>query len=776
MESFPHRAYMLEYTIYMEKNSFLERGKKEVVNPKPTRESFREKILDVESKSQAHALLKDVVSLFQEDQKLAIDLLNELKAVTGLMSPGVIMSITEKIFSDPHLSTRSAEERTFQGMIIEMIAYGFDTAQIKQANQRLEQNGFTPSHENTGVDLLDQEIVFSALLDFKNKDSFKRTEHCLNMFLILSEEIEDYSFSKEFKGILVEKIRKALEGGENFYFLKLRADLVLNQLEGKTEKLFPFETGFYEIEPGTYSSLVFNEEENESKIVLLKKHSNELKEIFSELKSYEKVHQELQIKNREAFQKKVTRNDKIISIVSGLNLRREFFEREYELFAQKEELNTEDEYYVDDYLVPEMEKLNNQYALLEDERYAINIFVNNLILKDDPQYFDRQEAHNAKIQTAIQKIGEIIFQNEDEGNVITKEYFGDSQHASFEEYLDVFSFNDRSIIEKNFGVKINELPIKTQAFLFSFLRRITTQQAYSVQEFSKKHGVNGFKTFLSLEHGGQEMGENILALGENLPEQEAKELFDSYGTLIDTAERLTDRLTPVFVDSKEDYQRTLALQIQDALLLRAKDVLLGAEKITREKQEQFNVKDVTASVEGVSLLVAMIADLGEKSQFQFEKKEVPEKNVFKFRVSDKEGYLYDLKFFVRPEAEKNAQARINIELSFDTEKPHEKLQKVFYNEVVSHRQNKVTKRSVLRIGIDREEFEGVGHISLDMGRSEHADDAITRTGDTFGNLLALASRDGHHTTSPFDTRLADTEVFKDLALQFQSYIANQASQ
>jgi hypothetical protein len=171
-------------------------------------------------------------------------------------------------------------------------------------------------------------------------------------------------------------------------------------------------------------------------------------------------------------------------------------------------------------------------------------------------------------------------------------------------------------------------------------------------------------------------------------------------------------------------------------------------------------------------MLKILNDLSQGENFSFKELNRTEQN-FKYEITDKKtGYKYGLKIFLRSRAEKNAQARVNIELSFDTDNANEKFQRAFLNRIESHTQGKVMNGSVLRIGIDREERNG-GQVSLDIGRSAHQDEALTRTGDILGNLLAVASTEGNHTTESFDPRFAEEENFAQIVKLFENYLVGQ---
>jgi hypothetical protein len=314
------------------------------------------------------------------------------------------------------------------------------------------------------------------------------------------------------------------------------------------------------------------------------------------------------------------------------------------------------------------------------------------------------------------------------------------------------------------GIGIHKLSWREQIILTDALTTVKNKEILS--DFIQKFSITGIKTFLSVEHGGQEMGQKIIELGNVLEKQDAQRIFDGYAAVINQADQLQSKLelslkTVDSIDS--NIVEKLPHQLYDALLLRAKDVLVGAYMVaTGTIEGKLDIDGVCHALSGITKILSIINDLGDDQQYQFKKTMETDQN-HKYIVTDPVNhYEYGLKIFLRPRAEKNAQARVNLELSFDSNHPDPVLQKAFYNETVSHTQNKTSNGSVLRIGIDREDFQGTEQISLDLGRSEHTDTELTRTGDVLGNLLSYASLDGHHTTQSFSPEFAIPENFAKL--------------
>lgn len=334
------------------------------------------------------------------------------------------------------------------------------------------------------------------------------------------------------------------------------------------------------------------------------------------------------------------------------------------------------------------------------------------------------------------------------------------------------SIRDR--INKLFDIDQTKLSLQEQLYINTYLKTVNVENLQGVIDFSNKFHETGLKTFLSVEHGGRAMGDIIIELESKLEHSDAEKIFIGYSQLVDATEKLRISLEHNISGISEldtQSQEKIPFEITDALMLRAKDILLGAHKVAMGG-EKIDVTGVINALMGITQMIEIIADLKDNKKFVYTKTLETDKN-HKYTIFDPETkYMYDLKVFLRPYAEKNAQARINFELSFDTKNPNPVLQQAFYNEIISFAQDKTTKASVLRIGIDREDHNGIGHISLDLGRSERTDDVLSRTGDVLGNLLEIASTTGHHTTEPFSPEFGDSETFANIVHLLEKALIN----
>ncbi len=331
----------------------------------------------------------------------------------------------------------------------------------------------------------------------------------------------------------------------------------------------------------------------------------------------------------------------------------------------------------------------------------------------------------------------------------------------------------RAPIEKDLGISFSQTNLIELFNFFSYIKNKTNEEAGQLRSFLNKYGGSGLRTFLSMEQGGQEMGGKILDLGAKLRQEESEKIFEGYSKLIDTAEKIKELLSKSIEGSDLDIpsKEKLPYELYEALMIRAKDILVGANSIAMEDITKLNIEDVLNAIEGVTTMLDILADMPEQKNYDFTLINKTA-NGLKLRVDDKtKGYEYELKTFVRPRKERNAQARINFELNFDTVVPNENLKKAFFNSTKSHKQNNLMEGSNLRIGIDREDHEEAGraHVSLDMGRAYREDDELSRTGDVLGNFFEEAV-DSHHTTETFSPEFGEEETFASIAEMFRLYL------
>lgn len=123
-----------------------------------------------------------------------------------------------------------------------------------------------------------------------------------------------------------------------------------------------------------------------------------------------------------------------------------------------------------------------------------------------------------------------------------------------------------------------DMSFKDKLFLYNFLLRVNEYNLDRVSMINQKmeDKVSFLRTFLSIEHGGKEMGNKILTLGEKLPKEVAEKVFIKYGEIIDSTEDINQILRERF--GKEEENQEIILKIKENLLKKGKDLLLDSAK------------------------------------------------------------------------------------------------------------------------------------------------------------------------------------------------------
>ncbi len=132
----------------------------------------------------------------------------------------------------------------------------------------------------------------------------------------------------------------------------------------------------------------------------------------------------------------------------------------------------------------------------------------------------------------------------------------------------------RDRVESIIGVRLTNVDRRTQAQLLDFLVKCDRTRLQKVRDVSvlfenEEQRRNFVRAFLSLEHGGQEMGEKIVTIGERYGQDIAARIFAKYTTLIDMTRNVEDYLNKQF----DNADAAMAQEIAERLLVRGKNIL-----------------------------------------------------------------------------------------------------------------------------------------------------------------------------------------------------------
>lgn len=171
-------------------------------------------------------------------------------------------------------------------------------------------------------------------------------------------------------------------------------------------------------------------------------------------------------------------------------------------------------------------------------------------LKNDLAYFFNQKLDAKKLMLERKN------KNEKESG---------AEQQNFKDYNYLIRKNIREKIENEFSLKLSTLTFREQFYFLQLIKNKKESEIEPVKEFVKKYKIAGIKTFLSLEHGGQEMGDKILSIGENLKQPHADLIFTKYAELVDlsnkTQEDLKDHLTKENINISKEELKILSEEV-----------------------------------------------------------------------------------------------------------------------------------------------------------------------------------------------------------------------
>ena len=172
------------------------------------------------------------------------------------------------------------------------------------------------------------------------------------------------------------------------------------------------------------------------------------------------------------------------------------------------------------------------------------------------------------------------------------------------DYITTLRSSSREIIETKFGFRLTNLTIKEQLYFLSYLKDTTVEQAETMQRFTSLYGVDGMRTFLSLERGDETLGDHIVAFGQH--DEVAGTVFTYYGELLNSAER-AEVLVKEVSDCEGEACTELANQVRENILNRAQKDL---EKAVRSHDPSEVAAQIENYVAAAKEYVALLQEVG----------------------------------------------------------------------------------------------------------------------------------------------------------------------
>lgn len=149
---------------------------------------------------------------------------------------------------------------------------------------------------------------------------------------------------------------------------------------------------------------------------------------------------------------------------------------------------------------------------------------------------------------------------------------GIHDHLQINSYISFLRSSVSRIVEYDFSIQLKHLSIPEQFYFLNYAKEVTLGEVAPVQEFTKKFGTTGLKTFLAL---GQDpkAAEWILGIGKKLPEPVARQVFEKYAEISASVQEVESYVAEHFRLKKQQVPKDLADQIRQNLLVRGKNLL-----------------------------------------------------------------------------------------------------------------------------------------------------------------------------------------------------------
>lgn len=156
--------------------------------------------------------------------------------------------------------------------------------------------------------------------------------------------------------------------------------------------------------------------------------------------------------------------------------------------------------------------------------------------KDNILYINRNEGENLEPI----ELSDLIL-----GNAGSK--ISDQDRQFLDDFIFMSRPDVREIIFKKIGISLSKIPLKEQANFLQLLISKKESEIGDLKDFISEHKEVGLRTFLSMEHGGREMGDKIIEISKSLngqPEVVGK-LFARYAKMVDGSELATDEVCKI---------------------------------------------------------------------------------------------------------------------------------------------------------------------------------------------------------------------------------------
>ncbi|MCD8494801.1 MAG: hypothetical protein LRY46_01620 [Candidatus Pacebacteria bacterium] len=197
-------------------------------------------------------------------------------------------------------------------------------------------------------------------------------------------------------------------------------------------------------------------------------------------------------------------------------------------------------------------KLNEQIDIYDNlknpDRWISETFTKPNGSVQTKEYLER-DPYNEQIDKEISRLKKQIWTLKQKAmsNPIDQKSLGlvgnDIDQSDIKDYMDIVISTLKTSIEDDFSIALDDMPLDLQMQFIKFIKHANKAIIERTQKIGAVHQQNFYTSFLALAHGGPEMGDKILDIGEKLPENIAQKIFQKYADLVRINEKIVDFIT-----------------------------------------------------------------------------------------------------------------------------------------------------------------------------------------------------------------------------------------
>ncbi len=244
----------------------------------------------------------------------------------------------------------------------------------------------------------------------------------------------------------------------------------------------------------------------------------------------------------------------------------------------------------------EIENIFNEYLVLNKEEDFLyekikkeNTFINKngnnitnidfIKNKNNPLFIEYRNKQNLT-ESMFNKYKSFFYSELEKENIV----INNKEEQSYLDFELLTNISFRNSFKKKTNLSLNEFSLTEQFYIIYYIKNINNNESPKFYNFINIFGVSGAKTFLSVAHGGVEIGDKILTLSEKLPKEIANKLFKKYSEITENVSKIVDFSKNNF--SKEiKTDPKLISKIEDTLYLKGKNLLSEVYENINKKEE-----------------------------------------------------------------------------------------------------------------------------------------------------------------------------------------------